>query len=73
MLLANAQRDAAKARGDGEAQAARIYAQAYQANPEFYAFYRSLEAYRESFKNKDGILVLDPKSEFFEYFGKDGR
>lgn len=73
VLLAIAQRDAAKARGDGEAQAARIYAQAYQANPEFYAFYRSLEAYRESFKNKDGILVLDPKSEFFEYFGKDGR
>jgi membrane protease subunit HflC len=70
VLLANAGRDASKVRGDGEAQAAQIYAKAYQTDAEFYAFYRSLEAYRESFKNKDGVLVLDPKSEFFDYFGK---
>ena len=48
----------------------RIYAEAFGRNPEFYSFYRSLEAYRESFRNKDGVLVLDPNSEFFKYFGE---
>jgi modulator of FtsH protease HflC len=68
--LAEAERDAAQLRGEGEAEAAAIYAKAYQRDPEFYAFYRSLEAYRESFRNKDGVLVLDPESEFFRYFGE---
>ena len=67
--LAEANRDAATLRGEGEAEAAGIYAAAYQRDPEFYGFYRSLEAYRESFRNKDGVLVLDPDSEFFKYFG----
>lgn len=67
--LAEANRDAATLRGEGEAEAAAIYAKAYQRDPEFYGFYRSLEAYRESFRNKDGVLVLDPDSEFFKYFG----
>jgi modulator of FtsH protease HflC len=70
--LAQAQRDAAQLRGEGEAEASQIYAKAYERDPEFYAFYRSLEAYRESFRNKDGVLVLDPESEFFRYFGEGG-
>lgn len=70
VTLAEAGRDAAQARGEGEAEAAKIYAAAYTKDPEFYAFYRSLEAYRESFRNKDGVLVLDPDSEFFKYFGE---
>ena len=45
----------------------RIYARAFQQNPEFYAFYRSLEAYRQSFRNKSDVLVLEPNSDFFKY------
>ncbi|MFN9739828.1 MAG: protease modulator HflC, partial [Pseudomonadota bacterium] len=52
---------------------AEIYARAYNTDPEFYAFNRSLEAYRESFRGKDGVLVLDKNSEFFRYFGEDAR
>jgi len=70
--LAEAARDAATLRGEGEAEAAAIYAKAYERDPEFYGFYRSLEAYREAFRNKDGVLVLDPNSEFFKYFGEGG-
>ncbi len=70
VLLAEAQRDAQSARGTGDAKAAEIYAKAYGRDAEFYAFYRSLEAYRESFRDKDGVLVLDPDSEFFQYFGE---
>jgi membrane protease subunit HflC len=72
VLMAEALRDSAKIRGDGDAQAAAIYAKAFEGDAEFYSFYRSLEAYRESFRNKDGVLVLDPNSEFFRYFG-EGR
>ena len=68
VLLAEANRDGQQIRGQGDAEAAKIYAGAYQAEPEFYAFHRSLEAYRRAFENKDGVLVLDPKSEFFKYF-----
>ena len=70
VILAEAQRDAQAARGTGDAKAAEIYAKAYGRDAEFYAFYRSLEAYRESFRDKDGVLVLDPDSEFFQYFGE---
>jgi modulator of FtsH protease HflC len=70
--LAEAARDAATLRGEGEAEAAAIYAKAYERDPEFYGFYRSLEAYREAFRSKDGVLVLDPNSEFFKYFGEGG-
>src|SRR5690606_33844714 len=60
--LAEAYRDAERIRGDGDAQASRIYAQAFGQNPEFYKFYRSLEAYRASFKNRNDTLVIDPSS-----------
>ena len=65
--LANAYRDAEKLRGDGDAEAASIYAQAYQEDPEFYAFVRSLNAYKTSFANKGDILLVEPDSDFFKY------
>lgn len=68
VILAEAFRDAEKMRGAGDAEASQIYAQAFGQNPEFYKFYRSLEAYRASFKNKSDIFVIDPNSEFFRYF-----
>ena len=67
VIKAEAERDAQAARGDGDAKAAEIYAAAYSKDPEFYAFYRSLQAYRDAFKS-GGVLVLDPKSEFMRYF-----
>jgi len=69
VLKAEAERDAQQARGEGDAKAAEIYAAAYSKDPEFFAFYRSLAAYRESFKSGD-VMVLDPKSEFLRYFGE---
>ena len=71
VILAEAERDAQRIRGEGDAAAAEIYAKAYGKDPEFYAFHRSLEAYRQSFKTQGNVLVLDPDSEFFEYFNKD--
>ncbi|HEX7814713.1 protease modulator HflC [Dyella sp.] len=68
VIKAEAERDAAKQRGEGDAQAASIYAQAYGQDPEFFAFYRSLSAYRDSFKDGKGVLVLKPDSEFLRYF-----
>ena len=68
VILANAERDSARIRGEGDAKAAAIYAQAYGQNPEFYAFHRSLQAYRESLADGQTTLVLDPNSEFFRYF-----
>ncbi|GAB2547592.1 protease modulator HflC [Rhodanobacter koreensis] len=70
VLRADAQRDAAKVRGDGDAQAAQIYAQAYSQDPEFFAFYRSLQAYKTSFENGKGMLILKPDSEFMRYFSQ---
>jgi len=67
ILLANAYRDAELLRGDGDAQAAAIFAQAFGQDPEFYAFTRSLAAYRTTFSTKDDLLVVDPNSEFFRY------
>jgi len=67
VLLAEAFREAEELRGDGDAKAAAIYAAAYGQDQEFYAFHRSLQAYRESFSSKDDVLVLDPKSDFFRY------
>lgn len=67
VILAEAFREAEQIRGDGDAQSAAIYAEAYNKDPEFYSFYRSLQAYRESFASKSDILVLDPESEFFRY------
>ncbi len=73
VILAEAYRDSEKLRGDGDAKASRIYAQAFGQNPEFYKFYRSLEAYRASFKTKSDVLVVDPNSEFFKYFKAPGQ
>ena len=67
VILAQAYRDAQRIKGEGDAKAAAIYARAYEQNPEFYAFYRSLEAYRQSFRNRSDVLVLDPSSDFFKY------
>ncbi|AGA85284.1 modulator of FtsH protease HflC [Pseudomonas sp. SCT] len=67
VLLAEAFREAEELRGDGDAKAAAIYASAYGQDQEFYAFHRSLQAYRESFSSKEDVLVLDPKSDFFRY------
>ncbi|MDH0621376.1 protease modulator HflC [Pseudomonas chengduensis] len=70
VLLAEAYREAEELRGDGDAQAASIYANAFGQDQEFYSFYRSLQAYRESFADKRDVLVLDPGSDFFRYLEK---
>ena len=67
VIVANAYRDAQRVKGEGDARAAAIYAAAYDKNPEFYAFYRSMQAYRESFKSKSDVMVLDPSADFFKY------
>ena len=67
-ILAEADRQSREIRGDADAEAAKIYAETYNKNPEFYAFLRSLDAYRESFKDSGDILVIKPDSEFFKYF-----
>jgi modulator of FtsH protease HflC len=70
VLKAEATKLAQQARGEGDGRAAEVYAGAYGKDPEFYAFYRSLEAYRETFKANGSVFVLDPKSEFLRYFGE---
>jgi membrane protease subunit HflC len=76
VILAEAYRDAQKIKGEGDAKAAAIYAQAFQQNPEFYAFYRSMEAYKSSFRNRADLMLLEPNSDFFRYLrdsaGKPG-
>ncbi len=72
-IIADAYRDAQKIKGEGDAKATAIYAKAYEQNPEFYSFYRSLDAYKAGFKGKSDVLVLDPNSEFFKYFKSGGR
>ena len=67
VLLAEAEREAQMLRGQGEASAAQIYAKAFGKNPEFFAFVRSLDAYKNSFSNKNDILVVEPDSDFFKY------
>ena len=69
IIRADADRDAAKIRGEGDAQAAAIYAKAYGQDPEFFAFYRSLQAYKKAFADGKGVLILKPDSEFLRYFG----
>lgn len=68
VILAEAYRESEKIRGAGDAKASQIYAQAFSQNADFYKFYRSLEAYRASFKNRHDLMVVDPSSEFFKYF-----
>jgi len=73
VLLAEAYGKAEKIRGEGDARASALYAAAYNRAPEFYSLYRSLNAYKESFKNKDDIMIVDPSSDFFRYMKKPGR
>ena len=73
VIQAEAYRDAERIKGEGDAQAARIYADAYQRNPEFFSFYRSMEAYKRSMRSKGDVMVLDPTSDFFKYFKQPGR
>ena len=67
IITAEAYRDAQRIKGDGDAKASAIYAQAFSQNPEFYAFYRSMEAYRSSFRGRNDLLLLEPTSDFFRY------
>ena len=74
VIIAEAFRDAQNTKGDGDAIATEVYAKAYGKSPEFYAFYRSTEAYKNSFKNKSDVMVLDPSSDFFRYLrAADGK
>mgnify|MGYP000896985791 CR=1 FL=1 len=73
IIVAEAYRDAQKIKGDGDAKAAAIYAQAFNQNAEFYAFYRSLEAYRNTFRSKGDVIVVEPNSEFFKYLKSQGK
>jgi modulator of FtsH protease HflC len=76
VLLAEAYRDAQRVRGEGDAKSAAIYAAAFNQNPEFFAFYRSMEAYRNTFRGRNDLMVLEPNSDFMRYFrdsmGKGG-
>jgi membrane protease subunit HflC len=73
VIVAEAYRDAQKIKGEGDARSAAIYGQAFGQNPEFYSFYRSLEAYRGAFRSKSDVLVLEPNSDFFKYLKNAGR
>jgi membrane protease subunit HflC len=68
VILADAYRQAQKIKGEGDAKASAIYASAYGQNPEFYSFYRSIEAYKATFRGRNDLMVLDPSGEFFQYF-----
>ncbi len=71
VISAEAYREAEQTRGDGDASSAAIYADAYNKDPEFYTFYRSINAYVNVFSNKGDMLILDPSNEFFRYLKKD--
>jgi membrane protease subunit HflC len=71
-ILSRAFREAEQIKGQGDAEASRIYAEAFGKNPEFYKFYRSLEAYRATFRSHGDVMVLDSNSEFFKYFRSPG-
>jgi membrane protease subunit HflC len=73
VILAEAERDGQTIRGEGDAVSTKIYAEAYGEDEEFYAFYRSLQAYGNSFGASGDVMVLDPSSNFFEYFGSDNK
>ncbi len=73
IIIAEAYKDAQRIKGEGDRKASAIYAQAFNENPEFYSFYRSLEAYRAGFKSKSDVLVMEPSSDFFKYFRTPGR
>jgi membrane protease subunit HflC len=68
VLLAEAYRDAQRVRGEGDAKAAGIYAAAFNQNPEFFSFYRSMEAYRNTFRGRNDLMLLESNSDFLRYF-----
>ncbi|MDC8755976.1 protease modulator HflC [Janthinobacterium fluminis] len=72
VILAEAYREAEKIRGEGDAKASLVYSEAFGKNPEFYKFYRSLEAYRATFKSHSDVMVVDANSDFFKYFKGSG-
>lgn len=72
VIIAEAYRDSQRIKGEGDARATSIYARAYEPNAEFYSFYRSLEAYKQSFKNRNDVLVLEPNFDFFRYLRSGG-
>jgi membrane protease subunit HflC len=72
VIIAEAYRDAQRVKGEGDAKATAIYAKAFSENPEFYSFYRSLEAYRASFRSRSDMLVIEPTSDFFKYLKNPG-
>ena len=73
VILANAYRDAQKIKGEGDAKATALYAAAFGRNTEFFSFYRSLEAYKQTFKDKSDVMVIDPSSAFFKYLKNSGK
>jgi membrane protease subunit HflC len=72
-LLARTQRDAQLLRGEGDVLAGRIYSAAYGKSPEFYGFYRSLQAYRNALGREGDVMVVQPEGEFFKYLNSAGR
>src|SRR5690606_20157213 len=72
VILAEAYREAQTVKGQGDAKASAIYATSFGKNPEFASFYRSLEAYRASFRNRNDLLVVDPSADFFRFFSESG-
>jgi modulator of FtsH protease HflC len=73
VIIAEAYRDAQRIKGEGDAKAVAIYARAFEQNAEFYAYYRSLEAYRASLRSRSDVLVLDPSADFFKYLKNPGK
>ena len=73
VILAEAYKKAQEMQGSGDAKAAAIYSTAYGQNAEFYSFYRSLEAYKATFKNKSDVMVLDPSADFFKFLKNSGK
>jgi len=73
VILADAYRDAQKVKGEGDAKATALYASAFGRNSEFFSFYRSLEAYKQTFKDKSDVMVVDPSSAFFKYLKNSGK
>jgi membrane protease subunit HflC len=77
VILAEAYRDAQRVRGEGDAKSAGIYAAAFSQNPEFFAFYRSMEAYRSTFRGRNDVMLLETNSDFLRYFrdslGRQGQ
>jgi len=72
VIIAEAYRSSQEIKGEGDAKATSIYAEAFGKDTDFYAFYRSLEAYRSSFAGKDDVMVVDPSSDFFRFLKDSG-